>query len=130
MKEFHEASVALGSFDHSTIATIAIIAPSISLRFRLSHDVMTDTNHYLGRGKTLIISIRPKYVISVENLCWINYIRNLEPNCQYSCSSSSDIVAKSLPPPQNLCMPLNKFACVSLRYIKRVGVGGNSGSVL
>ena len=33
------------------------------------------------------------------------------------------IVAKSLPPPQNLCRPLKTFACVSLRYTKRCGRG-------
>ena len=56
-------------------------------------------------------------------------IRNLEPNCQYSsCSSSSSstttIVTKSSQPPQNLRRPLITFACVSLRYRQRCGVGG------
>ena len=38
-------------------------------------------------------------------------------NCKNSCSSSSsEIVAKSSQPPQNLCRPLKTFACVSLRY--------------
>ena len=49
-------------------------------------------------------------------------IRNLEPNCQYSscssCSSYSEIVAKSLQPPQNLCRPLKTFTCASLMYRK------------
>ena len=72
------------------------------------------------------ISPHKNYQRSVENLCWINYIRNLYPNCQYSCSScssSSEIVAKSLPPPQNLCRPLKKIACVSVRYRKHCGGG-------
>ena len=44
------------------------------------------------------------------------------------------LLPKSLPPPQNLCMALKTFACVSLRYRKHCGVGvgggdgGNSGS--
>ena len=55
-------------------------------------------------------------------------IRNLEPNClNYSCCccccSCSKILAKSLHPPQNLCMPLKIFTCVSLRYIKHCGGG-------
>ena len=50
------------------------------------------------------------------------HIRNLEPNCQNSFSSS-EIVAKSLPLPHNLCMPLKTFACVSLRYRNIVGGG-------
>ena len=66
--------------------------------------------------------------ITITRTCWaygplVFLIRNLEPNWQYSscsCSSSSysEIVTKSLPPPQNLCRPLKTFACVSLRYRK------------
>ena len=57
-----------------------------------------------------------------------SHISRLEPNCWYSYFSSScslsEIVAKSLPPPQNLCRPLKTFACGSLRYRKRWGWGG------
>ena len=60
-------------------------------------------------------------------------IRNLEPNCQYSCSSSSEIVTKSLQPSQNLCRFLKTFACVQKMLWGGVGGGvcvGNSGSGL
>ena len=63
------------------------------------------------------ISPHQNYQESVEIFCWINYIRNLEPNCQYSCtscSSSSEIVAKSLPPPQNGFVGLSKHLHVFL----------------
>ena len=62
-------------------------------------------------------SMKTKIVIS-----W-SYIRNLEPNCQYSSCSSSypEILAKYLSPPQYICRPLKTFACVSLRYRKRHG---------
>ena len=46
-------------------------------------------------------------------IVYIVLISRLEPNCQYS-SSSSEIVAKSLPPPRNLCRPLKTFDRFSL----------------
>ena len=59
---------------------------------------------------------------------------NLEPNCQYS-SCSSEIVAKSLPPPQNLCSLSKHLPVFLLGTTNVVGGGGvgwvkNSGSGL
>ena len=66
--------------------------------------------HHLSKH----ISPHQNYQKSVENLCWINYIRNLEPNCQYSCSSCSSSSqdcsqifaspSKSLKASQNICL--------------------------
>ena len=109
--------------------TRATVAPASYMKASRKEKVCIDEDHLSKH-----ISPHQNYQESVENFCWINYIRNLEPNCQYSCSScssSSEIVAKSLPPPLNLCRPLKTFACVSLRYRKcHGGVGGNSGSGL
>ena len=72
-----------------------------------------------------------------QKLWKFNVIRNLEPNCEYSCSSSSssEIVAfkdfirahffSLLGPPLNI-WPLKTFVCVSLRYIKRHWVVGDN----
>ena len=95
-----------------------------------------------SRKEKSLYSPHQNYQESVYNLCWINYIRNLEPNCQYSCSSCSSLLWGLSP---NLCLPLkiftglSKHLPVSLRYKKTLwgvggwgggGVGVNSGSGL
>ena len=66
--------------------------------------------HHLSKH----ISPHQNYQKSVEHFCWINYISNLEPNCQYSCSSCSSSSqdcsqifaspSKYLQASQNICL--------------------------
>ena len=83
--------------------------------------------HFYSEWCSWCFFMQTKITLEILSVMSANHISRLEPNCQYSCSScccsssSSKIVAKYLPPPQNLCRPLKTFACVSLRYRKHCG---------
>ena len=90
---------------------------------------------YIERKKSVLmnttclnnISPHQNYQKSVENFCWINYIRNLEPNCQYSCSScssSSQDCSQIYASPSKSLHGLSKHLPVFLLGTQNVVVGG------